>query len=247
MLKSYDDYTKSDWLEENTYGELHPDTDIYRIFRVDYLLGDLNEGKITLVNPCFETQGDDLENPLKNASFDVEGSQHQLFRHLMAEYYTQSWSLEQIPWGTFGGGHDVIRVRTKARKLFDRLVDDTDPFYNLYYHMGLIAYEDSQTIRDQFAKSNFANFLDSCGYNLLKTVLMIRSDFEKEREVRLVYIRSPREGYSSPNIHLVSGELKQFCSHAFNWSGIIDDYEFDPSNRYTHGVLKDAIDAMKQQ
>ncbi|WPJ94212.1 hypothetical protein SH580_12285 [Coraliomargarita algicola] len=86
MCKSLDNYTKADWLAANTHGGLSHDTNIYRIFRVDFLLADLNSGKNTLVNPCYETQGDDLENPLKDATFEVDGTQHQLFRSMMAEY-----------------------------------------------------------------------------------------------------------------------------------------------------------------
>jgi len=149
MSKSLDNYTKADWLAANTHGGLDQDTPIYRIFRVDYLLEDIRGNKNTLVNPCYETQGDDLENPLKNAKFQIDGNKHRLFQALMAEYYSQSWSLEKVDWGTFGQGHDVIRVRTQAGKFFDRLMDEGDRFYSLFYHMGLISYHDAQEIRDQ--------------------------------------------------------------------------------------------------
>ena len=230
MCKSLDNYTKADWLVANTPGGLSHDTDIFRIFRVDFLLDDLNGGKNTLVNPCYETQGDDLENPLRNAAFEVDGSQHQLFRGMMAEYYSQSWSLSPSPWGTFGEEQDVVRVRTKAGKLFERLMDEEDQFYSLFYHIGLIAYDDAQDIRDRIGAAHFSEFLDSRGYELLRTVMKIRSDFEKEEEVRLVYIRSPWDGYETPLKHPISGDQNQFCAHQFDWADIIDHFEFDPNN-----------------
>ncbi|MES2440919.1 MAG: hypothetical protein V4584_17775 [Verrucomicrobiota bacterium] len=245
MHKSLDNYTKADWLAANTHGGLSHETDIYRIFRVDYLLGDINGGKITLVNPCYETQGDDLENPLKDAKFEVDGTQHQLFRGLMAEYYSQSWSLAPIPWGTFGDGKDVIRVRTQVGKLFERLMDERDQFCSLFYHIGLITYDDAQDILGRIKGTHFSEFLDSRGYELLRTVMKIRSDFQKEQEVRLVYIRSPREGYETPNRHPVSGDQNQFCAHQFDWTDIIDDFEFDPKNQGATDEIEAAIGAVK--
>lgn len=241
MCKSLDNYTKADWLAANTHGGLRHDTPIYRIFRVDYLLDDIKGKKITLVNPCFETQGDDLENPLKDAKFHVDGTEHQLFRGLMAEYYSQSWSLDKVAWGVFGQGQDVIRVCTQAGKLFDRLMDEEDQFYSLYYHMGIISYENAQEIRDQLSGANCSDFLDSQGYELLRTVMKIRSDFNKEQEVRLVYIRSPRGDYDTPLKHSVSGDQSQFCAHQFDWTDVIEDFHLDPINQASSDEIKNAI------
>lgn len=241
MFKSLDDYTKEDWLIANTHGGLDPESEIYRIFRVDFLLKDLREGTNTLVNPCYETQGDDLENPLKHTSFKVDGADHRLFRGMMAEYYAQSWSLDPVDWGTFGEGHDVIRVRVKAGRLFDRLMDQDDPFCSLYYHIGIIAYDDAQAIRDQLDAASYCDFLDSRGYGLLKTVMKIRSDFQKEKEVRLVYIRSPRDGYNTPLKHAVFGDQKQFCSHQYDWTGVIEGFELGPKNRGAPEEIQIAI------
>lgn len=160
---------------------------------------------------------------------------------MMAEYYSQSWSLAPIPWGTFGEGKDVIRVRTQAGKLFKRLMDEEDRFYSLFYHMGLITYDDAQDIRDQITGAHFSEFLDSRGYELLRTVMKIRSDFQKEQEVRVVYIRSPREGYEAPQKHPVSGDQNQFCAHQFDWTNIIDDFEFDPKNQGVPDKIEAAI------
>lgn len=243
MSRSLDKYTKEEWVKANTYGGLSYDTPIFRIFRVDYLLADIKGRKNTLVNPCFETQGDDLENPLKNARFGVGGIHHQLFRGLMAEYYSQSWSLSKVAWGTFSRGYDVIRVCVSAGKLFDRLMDEKDRFYSLFYHMGIISYDDAQEIRDQITNARISDFLDSRGYKLLKTVMKIRSDYRKEQEVRLVYIRSPRNGYETPHKHPISGDQNQFCAHQFDWRNMIESFEYDPQNTSSSDDLTEAIKA----
>lgn len=231
---------KEDLIAQNTHGGLDLDADIYRIFRVDHLLNDISSSTLTLVNPCFNTQWDDLENPLKEQEYDVDGSSYKLFKQIMSEYYSQSWSSSEIDFGNFGEGCDVVRVRTKARKLFQNLMDEKDQFCSLYYHLGKITYEDPKIIRENINSTHYADHLDSQGFGLLRAMLMLRADFHKEDEVRLVYIRSPREGYDTPNQHPVSGKNDELCAHAFDWKGIIDDYEFK-SDRHKHDGLIAAI------
>ncbi len=229
-FKSLDDYTKADWLARNTHGPITSDTLIYRVFRVDYLQHDLDSGVLTLVNPCNETQQDNLENPLKKATFNVEGRSHNLFRRLMSEYYTQSWSLTEPSWGVFGQGQDTVRLACKAATLLDRLYDADDPFASLYYHMAIVSYLPSHSITDRMNNSHFESFLDSQGLGLLRTVTTIRSNFSSEDEVRLVYVRSPRDDYSHPLRHKVLGSERELCAHLFDWSGIILDHTLCPAN-----------------
>jgi len=72
--------------------------------------------------------------------------------------------------------------------------------------------------------------------------MKIRSDFKKEQEVRCVYIRSPRDGYDTPNKHAVFGDQHQFCAHHFDWTDVIEDFEFDPNNL---GLSDEIVDAIK--
>ena len=244
MRKSMDEYTKDDWVLANTHGSINDATEIIRVFRIDHLLSDLKQGSNTLVNPCYETQEDDLENPLKGAWFEVDGTAHKLFASIMGEYYSQSWSLTKPSWGYFGEGFDTVRIKSTIGKVFRKMMDSSDPFYSLYYHVGLVEYEDAKLIQDKLKQSHYGDFLDSQGYGLLKTVLKVRGGFSKEREVRFVYIRSPRPNNDVPFKHDVFGSQSQFCSHAFDWSGIIDAYALDPDNRCDHPDLIAAIEAL---
>lgn len=241
MVKTPDNYTKQDWLAANTHGDITEETIIHRVFRTDHLLNDIRNGTLTLVNPCFETQGDDLENPLKNANFHFEGHKHKLLQGLMTEYYTQSWSLVPAPWGVFGGGHDTVRVSCNAMRLFDRVMDEKDPFYSLYYHIGLVTYEQPSSIAAEVRSADFSDYLDSQGYGLLRTILRIRTDFRKEREVRVVYIRSPRGENQYPLRHDVFGPQKEFCAHKFDWRGLIEAFEFNPDNQSKDEQLATAL------
>ena len=238
MARRLDDYTKNDWLDANLHGPITQGTMIHRVFRADYLLKDLQEGTNTLVHPCFETQEDDLENPLKGALFTVDGASHDIFASLMSEYYAQSWSLARPRWGKFGQGEDTLCVTSTVGNIFGRLMDEGDRFYSLNYHAGLIDYHDAEAIRNGLDGGNYENFLDSRGYALLKTVLKIRSDHRKEREVRFIYIRSPRPNNDYPRSNTVFGPQSEFCAHTFDWRDAINGFEFCPSNKSIHPLLR---------
>lgn len=244
MAIRLDEYTKNEWLDANLHGSVTQDTVIHRVFRADYLLKDLKEGTNTLVHPCFETQEDDLENPLKGALFTVDGHKHQLFSSLMAEYYAQSWSLTKPTWGVFGQGEDTVRVTSTVGNIFRRLMDDNDRFYSLHYHAGLIDYHDAEVIKNGLESKNYEDFLDSRGYALLKTVLKIRSDYQKESEVRFIYIRSPRAGNEYPLRQQVFGPQSQFCAHIFDWHNAISDFEFHPRNRADQLHLREELERL---
>ena len=96
----WDDVTKAQVLNENLHGGVDPSGYVWRIFSCEHLRNDLRDDQMTLVMPCLDTQGDDLENPLRDALFDLEGQKYRLFLNMMSSYFTQSWSLrDDISWG----------------------------------------------------------------------------------------------------------------------------------------------------
>ena len=90
--------------------------------------------------------------------------------------------------------------------------------------------------------NDFEKHLDSTGFGLLRTVMVIRSDFDSEDEVRLLYIRSPQNDNLFPNINTIYGDFNQYCSHVFDWRNVIDDYAFNPNNSSLNQEIIDLID-----
>lgn len=76
---------------------------------------------------------------------------------------------------------------------------------------------------------------------MLRTVMTIRSDFHKEEEVRLLYIRSPQNDNVFPNINKVFGVERQYCSHIYDWRNIIEDYTMNPNNKSAGQEIIDII------
>ncbi len=231
MNKSYDDYTKQDWLKENTDSRISEDQYIYRIFNIEHLTNDLKNRTFTLVRPCAKTQNDELENPLRDLHFEFEEGKHQLFRDMMSNFYTQSWSCGPISnWNYFGGGINTVRVKCRASVVFERLMNTGDKFYNHHYRMGKITYEDVNKIKEELNGRHFESYLDPNGNNLIETIMRLNADFVEEDEIRLLYDRSPDAGNDFPLTNLLFGEEREFCSHKFDWLHVIEDYTFNPNN-----------------
>lgn len=234
----WDDVTKRQILKENTHGGVDPNSYVWRIFSCEYLLNDLRDDHMTLVMPCRDTQGDNLENPLRDALFDLDGQKYPLFKNMMSSYFTQSWSLRNdILWDHFGTKGDKVRLKCKAGVLFERLMNISDRYYRHNYAMGKIDYHDAEQIRERYENSDFESFLDSQGLDLIETIMILRNKWIDEEEVRLLYIYQPQADNIFPNTHKIHGDKGQFCSHVFDWQDVVEEYEFDPSNTYSNAAL----------
>jgi hypothetical protein len=236
---NYDEKTKQSVLRENTSSGITKDTYVWRICQTKYLELDLKNDQNTLVMPCFDTQNDLLENPLRDALMNLDSQKYQLFNDMMSTYYTQCWSLRSdIDWSYFGATEDVVRIKCKASVLFDRLVNISDKYYSLHYHMGLIEYKNKINITNSFKSGDFESFLDSNGTALVESIMTLHDQWTDEQEVRLLYVYQPQADNLFPTTHSIHGNIKQYCSHVFDWQNAIEEYEFCPKNNNDNVCLE---------
>jgi hypothetical protein len=235
----YDDKKKQIVLTENTIGTITDDTYVWRICSAKYLKQDIEQDLNTLVMPCYDTQNDTLENPLRDSMMDLDGQKYQLFIDMMSTYYTQCWSLsDSLDWDHFGTNGDKIRIKCKANTLFDRLMNISDKFYSLNYYMGVINYSDPQGIKDRYHTGDFESFLDANGTKLVESIMTIQERWEIEEEVRLLYIYQPQANNTFPTTHKIHGNINQFCGHIFDWQDVIEEYEMCPDNQNDSSELE---------
>lgn len=230
---------KKQVLLENVYGDINASTCVWRIFSARYLLEDVKSNAITLVMPCYETQKDILENPLRDSLSTIDGQKYKLFLNMMSSYYTLSWSLRNdIEWNYFSTLGDKIRVKCKAYTLFDRLMNICDRYYMHNYHMGKIEYRNAHLIKKRYLDNDYESFLESSGLSLVESIMILQDKFTREAEVRLLYDYQPQCDNKFPLMHRIHGNINQYCSHTFDWQDVIEEYEFDPSNRDNHIELE---------
>lgn len=236
---NYDDKTKRTVLKENCTGDITDDTYVWRICSTKYLEIDIEKDQNTLVMPCFDTQNDVLENPLRDSMMDLDGQKYQLFLDMMSTYYTQCWSLsDSLGWDSFGTTGDKIRIKCKANSLFDRLMNLSDKFYSLNYHMAVIDYDNVQDIKKRYSTGDFESFLDSNGALLVESIMTIQDCWDLEQEVRLLYTYQPQANNSFPMTHHIHGSINQYCSHVFDWQDVIEEYEMCPDNKYDNSSIE---------
>jgi len=236
---NYDEKIKSTVLCENRDKGITEDTYVWRICSTEYLELDLQKDQNTLVMPCFDTQNDVLENPLRNALMDLDGQKYQLFNNMMSTYYTQSWSLKSdIDWDYFSTNGDKVRIKCKASTLFNRLMNISDKYYSLNYYMGLIEYKNQDDITGRFHTGDFESFLDSNGTTLIESIMTLQNCWNKESEIRFLYIHNPQADNVFPTTHSIHGNIKQYCSHVFDWQNVIEEYELCSNNSSDNAGLE---------
>jgi hypothetical protein len=241
---NHDEKTKRTVLKENCTGDITDDTYVWRICSTKYLEIDIKKDQNTLVMPCFSTQNDALENPLRDKMMDLDGQKYQLFLDMMSTYYTQCWSLsDSLDWDYFGTTGDKIRIKCKANSLFDRLMNISDKFYSLNYHMAVIDYDDAEDIKKRYNIGDFDSFLDSNGASLVKSIMTIQDCWSLEQEVRLLYTYQGQANNSFPATHHIHGSINQYCSHVFDWQDVIEEYEMCPDNKCDNSSIKRWLEA----
>jgi len=240
----FDERTKKQVLTSNIYGDVTEDTYVWRIFSAQYFFEDLKNDCMTMVMPCYDTQNDVLENPLRDSISDIEGQKYKLFLNMMSHYYTQSWSLRpDISWNHFGTVGDKVRVKCKAYNLFDNLMNISDRFYMLNYHMAKIKYDHASSIQQKYNDKDYESFLESSGLALVESLMILQNKWVQEEEVRLLYDYQPQHNNTFPFTHKIHGNINQFCSHVFDWQDVIEEYEFDSSNSNDQSGLESWLTA----
>ena len=214
---------KSLYMEQNAY-DIHLDTPIFRIFQLHYLKKDISSNRLTFVHAHPDTWGDDYENPLLQAKFpDIETGGWITLDGVVGDLHALSWTKSKIEsqkaWDEFSHGNPAVRVETTPRLLLESLMSIEDPWFMLRFYIGLVEYKNKSEIEEWIKGSDFTVHLDSLGQGLACSLMLLRTCFSIEEEVRLIcspFGRSERT-WAKENL-LKNGKT---LSAPFNWHGRI--------------------------
>lgn len=212
------------YIEQNAFN-VDLDAPIYRIFQWDYLKHDINSKTLTHVKACPDVWGDEFENPLLKAEYtdDVTGGKIHL-NGLVDDFHALSWTIDETEkkdvWSMFSHGKPSIRVKTTARKLLDKLMNTNDRYFMLHHHIGKVQYEKEQDILDWLNNSDYTTHLDSIGQRLSLSLMLLRTIFSSEQEIRLLYSYKPQEDNPWVEKEIIKND--KTCTLPFEWDGAID-------------------------
>ena len=192
------------------------DKSIYRVFTIQRLLEIFEEHKMTLVRPS--KWDDPFENFLMKAmgkmddgtKFSIEARNH---------FYGQCWTKtveSDALWRIYAVEKNGVKVKTTPRKLLKALLfQNPQPNnVNLTCFIGNVEYFRKDVLNGFFSRLP-SLLTDTTGQGQAKTLLLKRSQFKHENEVRLIY-------NSRGN---VDSDIYKFAIDPFD---LFDNIVFDP-------------------
>ena len=221
------DVMKSLYIAQNTF-DIGLDDPIFRIFQLQYLQKDISENVLTLTKAHPDTWGDPLENPLLKASYADAETGGAISLHGVLDFHALSWTRSpnesRQAWDAFSHNQPAIRIATTPRQLLERLMSVEDQWFMLRYHIGLVNYEDKEAIEKWVTEPDFGVHLDSLGQALACSLMRLRTCFEQEEEVRLLFSKNENPGceWARSNIRI----FEQLVVVPFTWSGAINSIIF---------------------
>ena len=216
------------YMKRNMLG-IKPETRIHRIFQSDFLEADILHNRITLPAASAGSWKDPLENPLANVSGvdEVTGSRID-YGTLVRSFHGLCWTKRERPtlsdWSSFSHGKPATRITTSAGKLIARLVNRDDNNYMNRTWLVKVEYDQEDHIKALQNTTEALNRMESTGVLLILAAATVRSSFEDESEVRLLYDTSllPRPS------EVTLDESKGLLHIPFDWNDFIEKSEGGP-------------------
>lgn len=169
-----------------------PETKIHRIFQRDFLESDMSSNRITLPTASAGAWKDPLENPVSNVSGPDEVSGLCIdYGALVRSFYALCWTRRErakaSDWNSFSHGKPATRITTTAGKLKERLVGREDFNYMHRTWLVNIQYAESDHIEAMQNVTEVVRRMEPTGASLVLTAAVVRTTFQDESEVRLLY------------------------------------------------------------
>ncbi len=172
-------------------------TNIYRICTKERLFQLYDTNQNALVRP--KLWDDTFENLALNSEIDLNGETGYFdFRN---DVYCQCWTRHTVSdamWRLYSEGTNGVRIRTTVGKLLASLADSNLKSSGYSCFIGKVDYYKDKEL-NEFADNHFQYGLGSDGKNIAETLLVKRTAFRHENEVRLIYL--------SPNPSLAKRDL----------------------------------------
>lgn len=177
---------------------------VYRLLEVDHLCGDIRAGHMTMANIGPLVWKDKLENVLRDATFpDGNGPGKIEIRSLMDSYYAVCWTDQpesRNAWRHFGKQSTKVRIESTVGQLLAALMQRNDHFCSLRFHAGLVEYRPPSELTRWPSEITLDDLLDSTGKKLAQALAVVRNDYAKQREVRIIYNHIDQDKWAQANV-----------------------------------------------
>ncbi|WP_211474921.1 hypothetical protein [Collimonas humicola] len=210
------------WMAANTF-DFDLDTPIFRIIELDRLKADVIANQFSLKNAHPDSWNDKYENPFLKLTAMLDGEEVYI-EPLLNDFYASCWTKNPDEnmqnWKSFSYKNRSVRIQTTLRKILDRLMCTDCEAYSLRYFAGAVDYvEQTELEQHRLNVAGDANLImDSQGQALALSVMLVRTFYSTEQEVRVLYSHRPNKW--TDNHVSIRGK---HCYHTFDWNSCVDE------------------------
>ncbi|WP_158923841.1 DUF2971 domain-containing protein [Acidisphaera sp. S103] len=198
--------------------DLDMDTKIYRVFPLVRVLDLFENSRNVLVRP--KLWDDPFENFFLSAQA-FSGTSPIDINGIKESWYGQCWTTlaeSDAMWRIYSPSKEGVCVGTTVGKLFGSFYDETSSTSALKMFIGRVVYKEKN---DTVSMAKDLSFMDLAGggtnNRFARTLLVKRSEFEHEREVRILFCDVDKEHLGDDTV-----------SFDFNAANLIESVLFDP-------------------
>jgi hypothetical protein len=164
-------------------------SNLWRVFRPEHLISDLQKRRLTLVRPS--KWDDPFENFLERCRFKLPTGERIDVSPVLTRFFGQCWTTAaaetDATWRIYSPDKSGIRVRSSLDHLVQCMWDGSDKFAALKYFVGRVSYVTTAYIDIALKYTPTAIVTGGGGRNLVQTLLIKRIEFEHESEARLLF------------------------------------------------------------
>lgn len=187
------------------------DKPIYRIFNLEKFLDIFAQNSLTLVKP--NLWDDPFENFLLNNVATTDKGERVSFSPIREKLYGQCWTYNKetdFMWRVYAPNKDGIKVKTTIRKLYNEFVAKHHDKKALVF-IGNVEYDDWEKIKKYFEALKLTDiFMDTSGQSIVSTLLIKRTEFLPEKEIRIIYWSNWFSAEGSKIVHMSVDPNKLF-------------------------------------
>lgn len=173
--------------ENNILNDLEPDAKIFRVLKVNPFRDLVTKKELVLVKP-FKWE-DPFENFLSKTEF-INPERERLEFNITDDFFGQCWTLNRESngiWKNYASLGSGVKIQTTPRKLLGAISNKDNKWAAISYFIGKVEYQSDEEIKN-FLKTEFWDELEYDRTRIVaKTLLIKRSEFAYEKEVRLLY------------------------------------------------------------
>jgi len=218
---------KTQFIDDNTIN-LDLGDPIYRIFNLDNFRLTLRTQRLCLVRPS--EWEDPFENFLLNSQGILPDGTRVGFSPIRDQYYGQCWTLRRECDGLWrnyrAAATAAIKVKTTVEKLMNAFYDLSNRFHELSYFIGKVDYSTDEEIENFFQDELDILHFNS-GVEFVQSLLIKRTSFDYEREVRIIFNKPVSDEIDLTTIHNPWDDTNHFLVQ-FDPNILIEEIEIDP-------------------